>query len=134
MLYASCDAWLFASRCEGFGLPILEAMACRTPVIGTPVGAAPELLAAGGGRLVAPQDPAAMARMIVDVARMDDAAWREMSRQAHHTASGYTWDDATDAFEAALRRAALRHDQEPPTPAEPADAADDDPKELVCTR
>ena len=45
-IYADCDAWLFASRSEGFGLPILEAMACRTPVIATPAGAAPELLSA----------------------------------------------------------------------------------------
>ena len=36
--YGRCDAWLFGSRSEGFGLPILEAMACRTPVIGTPAG------------------------------------------------------------------------------------------------
>ncbi|PSP31593.1 MAG: glycosyl transferase family 1, partial [Cyanobacteria bacterium QS_8_48_54] len=53
-IYASCDAWLFASRIEGFGLPILEAMACRTPVIGTPAGAAPELLSDGAGVLVKP--------------------------------------------------------------------------------
>jgi len=49
-LYASCDAWLFGTRREGFGLPILEAMACRTPVIGTPAGAGPRSssLRAGG--------------------------------------------------------------------------------------
>ena len=44
-IYSACDAWLFSSRKEGFGLPILEAMACRTPVIATPAGAAPQLLA-----------------------------------------------------------------------------------------
>ena len=54
-LYASCDAWLFPSRCEGFGLPILEAMACGTPVIGSPAGAAPDLLPEGGGRSGAPR-------------------------------------------------------------------------------
>jgi glycosyltransferase involved in cell wall biosynthesis len=44
-IYSRCDAWLVGSRSEGFGLPILEAMACRTPVIATPTGAAPELIA-----------------------------------------------------------------------------------------
>lgn len=48
-IYASCDYWLFGSIAEGFGLPILEAMACKTPVIATPAGAAPELIANGGG-------------------------------------------------------------------------------------
>src|SRR6266568_1531500 len=37
-LYASCDAWLWPSRREGFGLPILEAMACGTPVIAATAG------------------------------------------------------------------------------------------------
>jgi len=110
-LYARCDAWLFASRSEGFGLPVLEAMACRTPVIGFPAGAAPELLADGAGLLVPPQDGSAMAAAIVTVAGMDNAAWRAMSDKAHAVASRYTWDDATDRFEAALLQAVGRSDK-----------------------
>lgn len=34
-IYAACDLWLFTSRNEGSGLPLLEAMACRTPVLAT---------------------------------------------------------------------------------------------------
>ncbi|MGC8714943.1 MAG: glycosyltransferase [Leptodesmis sp.] len=49
--YSACDAWLFPSRYEAVGLPILEAMACRTPVIGTPAGIAPEMLSDGAGIL-----------------------------------------------------------------------------------
>jgi glycosyltransferase involved in cell wall biosynthesis len=107
-LYARCDAWLFGTRVEGFGLPILEAMACRTPVIGTPAGAAPVLLARGGGYLVRPEDPGAIAAAIVRVCRLPDAAWRAMSDAAYATATGYTWDDATDLFEGALAAAAPR--------------------------
>jgi glycosyltransferase involved in cell wall biosynthesis len=103
--YAKCDAWLFASRLEGFGLPILEAMACRTPVIGTPAGAAPELLEGGAGILVKPEDPNDMANAIERVARMNGEEWRAMSDLAYDRATRYTWDDATDRFEAALRRA-----------------------------
>jgi len=94
-----------ASRTEGFGLPILEAMACRTPVIATPVGAAPELIGPGGGRLVANEDPASMAEAIVDIARMPEFDWSAMSDCAYETATRYTWDDATEAFERALERA-----------------------------
>ncbi len=37
-IYASCDVWLTASRSEGFNLPAMEAMACRTPVVSTRTG------------------------------------------------------------------------------------------------
>ena len=107
-IYGQCDAWLFSSRTEGFGLPLLEAMACRTPVIATPAGAATELCAGGGGILVPLDDSGAMAQAIERVARMPDPAWREMSDRAYATASRYTWDDATDLFEKSLRRAVDR--------------------------
>ena len=104
-IYAMCDAWLFGTRVEGFGLPILEAMACRTPVIGTPAGVAPEMLSKGGGILVPHEDPASMARAIEQIAQMDGPSWREMSDKAYMTVSRYSWNDATDIFEGALRRA-----------------------------
>ncbi len=108
-IYASCDAWLFASRSEGFGLPILEAMACRTPVIATPAGAAPELIAAhGGGVMVEPEDPEDLARAIVRFCEMDESEWRQFSDAAIKTTTSYSWDDATDLFEAALGRAIER--------------------------
>jgi glycosyltransferase involved in cell wall biosynthesis len=104
-LYGQCDAWLFGTRKEGFGLPILEAMACRTPVVGTPAGAAPELLEGGGGMLIPIENPRAMADAIVRVCGMPESDWKRLSDAAYATASRYTWDDATDLFEAALKRA-----------------------------
>ena len=65
-IYSSCDFWLFGSRVEGFGLPILEAMACRTPVIATKAGAAPEILGQGGGRLVRDFDMLSLSENIID--------------------------------------------------------------------
>jgi glycosyltransferase involved in cell wall biosynthesis len=102
-LYASCDAWLFASRSEGFGLPLLEAMACRTPVIATPAGAAPELINEGGGILVKPQDPIDMAIAIERIARMPREEWRDLSAAAARTAGNHTWDNSADQFERVLR-------------------------------
>jgi glycosyltransferase involved in cell wall biosynthesis len=104
-IYSRCDAWLVASRSEGFGLPILEAMACRTPVIATPTGAAPELIAPGGGVIVPMDDPKTMAREIVRIVGLPDDQWRSMSDIAHQTATKYTWEDATNLFEAAVGRA-----------------------------
>lgn len=105
-IYASCDAWLFASRSEGFGLPILEAMACRTPVIGTPTGAAPELIGRGGGVLVKPQDPVDLARAIERVCRMPINEWTALSEAAYQTALANTWQRNADLFEQSLLRAA----------------------------
>jgi len=102
-LYASCDAWLFASRSEGYGLPALEAMACRTPVIGTPAGAAPELIGEGGGTLVPMDDPGAMGVAICDLLSAPERQWKEMSDAAYASARARRWDRSTDLFEGALR-------------------------------
>jgi len=77
-IYGQCDAWLFGSRVEGFGLPLLESMTCRTPVISTPAGVAGELLKGGGGILVKTEDPDDMANAIVKVCRFSEAQWRAM--------------------------------------------------------
>jgi len=103
-IYARCDAFLQPSRTEGFGLPILEAMACRTPVIATPAGAAPMLLRGGGGVSVPGDDPVAMAEAIVAMAGMDDTSWTRISEAAYRTAASYSWDEATAAFESELSR------------------------------
>ncbi len=112
-LYARCDVFLQPSRIEGFGLPILEAMACRTPVIATTAGAAPELLRKGGGHLVPVDAPDAMAAAIVEVANASPTAWRAWSDAAYLTAAGYSWDDATVAFEAALEKVTLTDQRDP---------------------
>jgi glycosyltransferase involved in cell wall biosynthesis len=97
-IYASCDAWLFGSRIDSFGLPILEAMACHTPVIAVPVGAAPALLADGCGVLIAPESPQAMADAMLHVLRMPAAEWQGMSARAYQKARAYSWDDAAELF------------------------------------
>lgn len=104
-LYSQCDAWLFGSRREGFGLPILEAMACRTPVIGTPAGAAPKLLHGGAGVLVKPEDPADMARAIVHVCGLSNTEWQKVSDAAHARVAEYSWNQGCLELEAALKEA-----------------------------
>lgn len=105
-IYSSCDAWLFTSRVDSFGLPILEAMACRTPVIGVPVGAAPELLADGRGILVSDDSaadvPARLAEAILNLCRAPERDWLAMSERAYHRARVYSWEDATDRLESLL--------------------------------
>ena len=105
-VYATCDAWLFASRCEGFGLPVLEAMACRAPVIATPTGAGPEVVVSElNGMLIPHEDPQAMADAIVKICNLPDAGWQQMSEAAYRTSMEYDWDRSAKLFEDALRSA-----------------------------
>ncbi|MBN2172420.1 MAG: glycosyltransferase family 4 protein [Candidatus Krumholzibacteriota bacterium] len=86
-LYSGAAAFLFPTLYEGFGLPILEAMACGTPVLAGDRGAAPET--AGGHAVLAdPEDETALAAGIEAVLGLGAAA-REAAR-AH--ASRFTWE------------------------------------------
>jgi glycosyltransferase involved in cell wall biosynthesis len=98
-LYRSCDCWLFTSQSEGFGLPILEAMAVGTPVIGTAAGAAPDLITERTGALVS-QDPADMASAIVSLLSKPSADWEMMSRACRATAEAHDVETAVSEFEA----------------------------------
>ncbi|MDZ7842671.1 MAG: glycosyltransferase family 4 protein [Gammaproteobacteria bacterium] len=103
-LYAACDAWLFTSESEGFGLPILEAMACRTPVLATAAGAAPEIVDETNGMLL-PSDADAFAAAIVEFASMSAGRWRTLSDNALAQARRHEWSQAVVQFEAALHYA-----------------------------
>jgi glycosyltransferase involved in cell wall biosynthesis len=102
-LYASCDVWLSGSYSEGFGLPPLEAMACRCPVVSTNAGGPADFIKPGrNGYLVPVGDAEALADRLIDVLSLNEAEWRAMSDAAVATATRYTWDDATGLLERAL--------------------------------
>ncbi|WP_250122769.1 glycosyltransferase family 4 protein [Chroococcidiopsis sp. CCMEE 29] len=102
-IYASCDVWLCGSWSEGFHLPPLEAMACRCPVVSTLVGGSLDIIKDGlNGYLVPVGDSIALANQLVHVLSLPEAEWRLMSDAAYATATQFTWEDATELFEAAL--------------------------------
>ncbi|SHM62072.1 Glycosyltransferase involved in cell wall bisynthesis [Roseovarius litoreus] len=103
-IYAASDLYLFGSRFEGFGLPVLEAMACRCPVVATRAGCAPDFILHGkSGYLVDVDDPESMAEAIVDVLCLDNCAWKAMSLAAFQAVEGYQWTDAAKRFLACLQ-------------------------------
>lgn len=99
--YQAADFFVLPTReLEGFGLVILEAMACGTPVLGTPVGAIPETLGLFDRKLlfegIQPED---MRRKLEDVInhpehyRFDPGVCRKFVEER------YSWEKMADAFE-----------------------------------
>jgi glycosyltransferase involved in cell wall biosynthesis len=105
-IYAQCDAWITASRTEGFNLPAMEAMACRTPVVATRTGWPAEAVVSGeNGVLVDVNDVDGLVTGLQYVLDLPDARWREMSQRAYETATAGSWEESTRLFELALERA-----------------------------
>jgi glycosyltransferase involved in cell wall biosynthesis len=63
-LYSGCEAFLFPSTYEGFGLPVLEAMKCGAPVICSKTSSLPEV-AGSAAILVDPEDEVALAEALI---------------------------------------------------------------------
>jgi glycosyltransferase involved in cell wall biosynthesis len=99
-LYGGAAAFLFPTSHEGFGLPILEAMASGVPVVAGNVGASPEV-AAGHAVLVNPRDPADIAAGIERALTLPPAA-REAARRH---AAAFTWERCARATRAVYLRA-----------------------------
>jgi len=95
---AGADAFVLASRHEGYGMVLAEAVARGLPIVSTTAGAIPETVPRGAGLLVAPGDVpalrAALSRLIGDdrlrgsLAAAARAAAAELPR----------WDEAADRF------------------------------------
>ncbi len=104
-IYARCDVWLTASSSEGFNLPAMEALACRTPVVATRTGWPAEAIVDGiNGACVDIDDVEALARELERLLRLSDGAWRAVSDAAYATVRDSSWERSTDLFEAALQR------------------------------
>lgn len=89
-LYGGADLFVFPSLYEGFGLPVLEAMACGTPVVCSNRGALPELVA-GAALVVNPYRPRDLTEAMALV--LDTPELREQLRRAgRERASQFTWE------------------------------------------
>jgi glycosyltransferase involved in cell wall biosynthesis len=124
-LYRTCDALAFPYRSEGFGLPMLEALACGMPVIATAGGAADAFLdetvayrvpaqrraLTATGRsdvLVGPgwwlePDVAALAATMRHVAAHPDEARARAARGAQRARTEWTWERAAEIAAQRLR-------------------------------
>lgn len=104
-LMAGADVFCYPSLREGFGLPVLEAMAQGTPVV-TGAGTATEEVLGDAGVAVEPRDAAAIG-LAIERLLDDPTEARRLGEQGRVRAGGYTWKRTAagylDAYEEARR-------------------------------
>jgi glycosyltransferase involved in cell wall biosynthesis len=83
------------SRTEGFGLTLLEAMACGTPVIGRNVGGIPDLLNGENGLLVTTEKE--LHRSVVDLLH-NKSLWNNVREKGLKTASQWSWEKTARSY------------------------------------
>jgi glycosyltransferase involved in cell wall biosynthesis len=89
-LYRGASALVYPSLYEGFGLPVLEAMACGTPVIASRAASIPEVLG-DAGILLAPDQPDAWTAAIIRVLN-DEALRASMRARGLERAATFSWE------------------------------------------
>lgn len=91
-LYSAASLFVYASRYEGFGLPILEAMACGVPVITSNVASMPEI-AGDAGMLIDPNNETELSEAMARI--LNDSELRaKMSRDGIERARQFSWERA----------------------------------------
>ncbi|MBI4318692.1 MAG: glycosyltransferase family 4 protein [Chloroflexi bacterium] len=104
VLYNLADVFAFPSLYEGFGFPVLEAMACGTPVVSSNRSSLPEVVGEAG-LLASPDDVGAIAaaldQMLNDSHLRDDLVQRGLQR-----ARQFTWQRAAERIVEVYSRAA----------------------------
>ncbi len=106
-LYAGAAVSCYPSLLEGFGLPVLEAMAQGTPVVTSTGTATEELVVDGGGVAVDPRSPEAIAAALADLLD-DDARARELGEEGRRIAGEHSWARTARLTIDAYREAAGR--------------------------
>ena len=88
-LYRGATSVVYPSISEGFGLPVVEAMTCGTPVVASYAGALPEV-AGDACLLVDPGDARGIAAAVLRVLEEPERA-SEMARRGRERAAGFSW-------------------------------------------
>lgn len=86
----ACDVLVLPSLSEGFGVVLIEAMACGKPVVATECGGPQEIVTPGTGLLVPPADEVALSRALYDVLSGDRGF--DPQRIRHYTVERYSYE------------------------------------------
>jgi glycosyltransferase involved in cell wall biosynthesis len=106
-LYTGAEAFLFPSIYEGFGLPLLESMACGTPVISSNTSSMPEVVG-DAGILLSPTKEQSWVDAMIWMLRLTPQEKEIHSRKAYERASLFSWEETAKqtlaAYQSALDR------------------------------
>ena len=97
-LYAGATAFVFPSLYEGFGLPVLEAMACGTPVITSNTTALTEVFS-DAALIVSPGKPVEIARAMQTIIE-DTSLARNLRERGLRKANKLTWEKSAHQTQA----------------------------------
>ena len=101
--YNSAETFIFPSVFEGFGLPVLEAMACGTPVIVSDASSLPEVVG-DAGLTLPPQAVGAWTEALRRAG--DDSQWRNTARErGWQQAARFQWQMTADKTTESYRKA-----------------------------
>ena len=101
--YNAAELFVYPSLYEGFGLPVLEAMACGTPVVASRTSSLPEVVGEAG-MLVDPRDIGGLAEAM-ERALMDEGKRREMREKGLRRAGEFSWERTARETAQVYRRA-----------------------------
>jgi glycosyltransferase involved in cell wall biosynthesis len=104
LLYSAADVFVFPSYYEGFGLPVLEAMACGCPVVASNRSSLPEVVG-DAGALCDPDDHAAIAESVLRFVE-DEAARERAVTLGLAQAAKFSWSTCARITHKAYERAA----------------------------
>lgn len=90
LFYNAASVFVYPSLYEGFGLPVVESMACGTPVITSNITSLPEVVG-DGAITVAPKDYVAIGHYMLNLVE-DEYLYEDMKRKALKRAALYSWD------------------------------------------
>jgi glycosyltransferase involved in cell wall biosynthesis len=105
-IYNAADVLIAPSLHEGFGLTLLEAMSCGTPVITSRVSAMPEVVG-DAGLLVDPTDPSAIANAVCHLLK-DISCRQSLIDKGLARAKQFTWEAVSEKIAQVYERVALQ--------------------------
>ncbi len=102
--YAAATVFTLPSLYEGFGIPLIEAMACGTPVVASTSSSLPEIVG-DAGLLVSPKDPDALGAAILQLLRDPDLR-DELRTRGFLRARRFSWYEMAERTIGVYQRAA----------------------------